>query len=249
VLKFQTSKLSTVAFVNLVEYQPKKGKRVISVRTLFYLLVISCSFKNLFAQDIVPIYENDIYVCGQENPGDALDGICNASKTLQDVEGELTFYTTNTGRLDNGEVPEVLTTIPIKLISNSIGNQVYEMKDEAGVELDSRTLVGVLLKLSKEGYKDYYSQVVRLSAYGLDTKRCLIYNRTEFNRSGFVSDANRLIGRQSRNDISGAWMPERFEPRYMQIHQLVPMHIMMELAQPGKPSTTQKFDILYSPSK
>jgi len=101
------------------------------------------------------------------------------------------------------------------------------------------------MKVEKPGFEPFYTQIIPMRAFGVDSKWALIYNENNFNQDGFVSDAYRLIGRSTDKRINGAYVSSEFEPRYMQYHNLVPMHVKMARKVAARTGSTQAFENLY----
>jgi len=94
--------------------------------TLFSVCLVATT-TTTFANDIVPINDNEIYVCARE-AGEEFDGVCGNREALKDVAATVTFYSSKDGRITSGSVIEAFHTIEGQLIRNSIGSQVYEFK-------------------------------------------------------------------------------------------------------------------------
>lgn len=211
--------------------------------TLICVCAVAAATSN-FANDIVPIDDNQIYVCARE-AGEKPGGLCSGEPAITNVDASLTFYRTSDGKLTSDSKVEAFHKIEGQLISNSIGAEVYEFKGSDEVKLDSSTFVGVVMKLERAGFEPYYSQIVPLRAFGIDSRAALTFHDNGFNQNGFVSDAFQLIGRSTAKRINSAYVSSRFEPRYMQYHNLVPMHVKMARTSPSRPGSTEAFENLY----
>lgn len=214
------------------------------------IIVVSVFALNSFiasAQDVVKIYEEEVGICASDT-NEAKHDVCRSNAAeFNTAKGQLFFYKTNTGRVDGGEELEIVTTLDLKFTHNSIGNPTYQMKDENGVELDSDTYVGFLLKITNHGFQDYYIQAVRSKAFGIESdKKTMLFSSNDVNLNNFVTDANKLIGRAYKTDTMISWIPDVYGVRYMQIHHLLPFSIGMKKLNPSNSSSSQKFNLLHN---
>ncbi|MCO4781130.1 MAG: hypothetical protein KC646_02305 [Candidatus Cloacimonetes bacterium] len=213
------------------------------------IVVVSLFALNTFiasAQDVVKIYEEELGICAS-NTVEVKHDVCKSNAAeFTTAKGQIFFYKTNTGRIDSGEELEVVTTLDLKFTHNSIGNPTYQMKDDAGVELDSNTYVGFLFKVTNHGYEDYYIQAIRSKAFGIESDtKTMLFSSNDVNLNSFVTDATKLIGRAYKTDSMNSWIPKEYGVRYMQVHHLLPFSIGMKKLNPANSSSTQKFNLLH----
>ena len=63
--------------------------------------ILAALCTSLFATDIAPIYENDLYICSAEADG-STKGVCGGDY-LEGVEATMTILQTQSGTLTGGE--------------------------------------------------------------------------------------------------------------------------------------------------